>query len=378
MEASLHDAEIDRLAALRSYGILDTPREKDFDDIVSVVSAICDAPISVINLIDDGRQWFKAEVGLGVRETPLPASICAHAILQPDLLEVPDTLEDMRFSDNPLVTGAPHLRFYAGALLQTASGLPLGTICVLDYKPRTLDRKQKDLLRLMSRQIMQQFELRRLLVGERQRTLDAEELVRQNELLARESDHRVMNSLQLVSSVLGLQWRSAQDGAKAVIRNAQQRVHAIATVHRQLHVSGSLATISIDTFLRGLCTNLMDNAPQGFTPIEVRTQPRELSPDLASAVGMIVAELVANSFKHAFPNGRAGRVAVDFANTPAGWRLAVSDNGVGVHADFDPARSSGLGMNVIMAMVKRLGASLRAEPASPGVAFVVDQPGGEA
>ena len=109
MEAALHKSEEQRLAALRSYGILDTPREAEFDDIVRVVSAICETPISVVNLIDDGRQWFKAEVGLGVRETPLPASNCVHAILQPGLFVVPYTQKDRRYSDNPLVTGEPHL-----------------------------------------------------------------------------------------------------------------------------------------------------------------------------------------------------------------------------------------------------------------------------
>lgn len=167
MEARRHSDEGRRVAALRAYDILDTPREDEFDEVVRVVSAICGTPISVINLIDSGRQWFKAEVGLGVRETPLPASICAHAILQPDLFIVPDTLTDERFSDNPLVTGDPRLRFYAGALLETPEGLPLGTICVLDYKPRELDENQKALLRLTARQIMKMLELRRLNAAER-------------------------------------------------------------------------------------------------------------------------------------------------------------------------------------------------------------------
>jgi len=167
MEARRHSEENRRVAALRAYDILDTPREEEFDEVVRVVSAICGTPISVINLIDSSRQWFKAEIGLGVRETPLPASICAHAILQPDLFIVPDTLQDPRFADNPLVTGAPHLRFYAGAPLESPEGLPLGTICVLDYQPRELDEKQKALLRLTARQIMKMMELRRLNAMER-------------------------------------------------------------------------------------------------------------------------------------------------------------------------------------------------------------------
>ncbi|CAN5639310.1 hypothetical protein BH10PSE6_BH10PSE6_12240 [soil metagenome] len=174
MEASRHIAEGRRVAALHSYGLLDTPREEEFDAIVKVVSTICGTPISVINLIDRDRQWFKAEIGLGVRETPLPASIRAHAILQPDLFIVPDTLEDRRFADNPLVTGNPHLRFYAGARLETPDGLPLGTICVLDYKPRQLDDSQQALLRLMAQQIMKLFELRRINATERQARTQAE------------------------------------------------------------------------------------------------------------------------------------------------------------------------------------------------------------
>jgi phosphoserine phosphatase RsbU/P len=179
VKAELHFAETQRLAALRGYDILDTPREAEFDDIVEVVSAICETPISVINLIDAGRQWFKAEVGLGVRETPIDSSLCAHAILQPDLFVVPDTTKDTRFCDNPLVTGEPRLRFYAGALLETPDGLPLGTICVLDYVPRDLNEKQRALLRLMARQIMKLLDLRRLNARERELRLEAEALVRE-------------------------------------------------------------------------------------------------------------------------------------------------------------------------------------------------------
>ena len=209
MKAELHSAEAHRLDALRRYGILDTPREADFDEVVSVASAVCGTPISVISLIDQGRQWFKAEVGLGVRETPIDSSICAHAILQPDLFIVPDTKLDPRFCDNALVVGDPHLRFYAGALLETPEGFPLGTVCVLDYKPRELDEIQKAFLRLMANQVMKLLELRRINAAEHVARIQAEELLKQNETLMREGDHRLMNSLQLVQSILALQSRSA-------------------------------------------------------------------------------------------------------------------------------------------------------------------------
>ena len=163
-------SEARRLAALASFDILDTEKESAFEDIVSIAAHVCGTPISVVNLIDSDRQWFKAEVGLGVRETPLATSICAHAILEHDFLVVPDTTKDTRFSANPLVTAEPGLRFYAGALLKTADGLPLGTVCVLDTEPRTLDENQLDTLRRLARQVMAQLELRRMLRQSERRT----------------------------------------------------------------------------------------------------------------------------------------------------------------------------------------------------------------
>ena len=374
MEAGLHSAERQRIAALRAYEILDTPREEEFDDIVRVVSAICETPISVINLIDHGRQWFKAEVGLGVRETPLPASICAHAILQPGLFVVPDTLDDLRFSDNPLVTGDPHLRFYAGALLETAEGLPLGTICVLDYKPRQLNDNQKDLLRLMASQIMKLFELRRRNAEEHSARKEAEALAKENATLAREGDHRVMNSLNLVSAVLALQSRgSSNDEVKTQIADAQRRVQAIATVHQQLHLAGSLEFIEIENFLRSLCENLKQTAPACIDIVDTNLDHAEIRSDEASTLGLITAELLANCFKHAYPNNLHGPVTVGFSGDERRWRLTVTDKGVGLSAGFDPTQGKSVGMRVITALVRRLNARLTFESSAEGSVFEISK-----
>ena len=134
--------ENDRLSALRSYRILDTRAEPEFDDLVQLAARACDAPIALISLVEDRRQWFKAELGLGLRETPLDRSICLSAMLQPGLTVVQNLLEDRRFSRNPLVVEEPHLRFYAGAVLETPEGLPLGALCVLDTIPRGLTNEQ--------------------------------------------------------------------------------------------------------------------------------------------------------------------------------------------------------------------------------------------
>jgi signal transduction histidine kinase len=161
-----------RLSALRQYGILDTEAEARFDELVQLASQICEVPISLISLIDTDRQWFKANVGLAVPETPRDQAFCVYAIEKTELMEVPDAWQDGRFADNPLVTGDPNIRFYAGMPLITPSGLRLGTLCVIDRKPRKLTPPQRTALEVLSRQVMAQMELS-LKIKEQQQALQA-------------------------------------------------------------------------------------------------------------------------------------------------------------------------------------------------------------
>lgn len=140
------DNEAARLAALYELLILDTPPEQRFDRITAFAAAEFDVPIAVITLVDTDRQWFKAKVGTEVCETGRDISFCSHAILEDAIMVVPDALEDPRFIDNPLVIDAPHIRFYAGAPLVLASGLRLGTLCLIDRRPRSLDELELGIL----------------------------------------------------------------------------------------------------------------------------------------------------------------------------------------------------------------------------------------
>jgi putative two-component system response regulator len=154
-------AEALRLHALRGYGILDTAPEKGFDDITRLAAQICDAPIALVSLVEAGRQWFKSRVGLEVCDTSREVSFCAHALHQDDLFIVPDALLDPRFAGNPLVTGDPHIRFYAGAPLITPEGQTLGTLCVIDRIPRALSPSQQQALQSLGRMVVALLELRR-------------------------------------------------------------------------------------------------------------------------------------------------------------------------------------------------------------------------
>ncbi len=154
--------EAARLAALHSFQILDTLPESSYDDITLLASQICGTPIAAMTLIYSERQWFKSKVGTDLTGSSRELAFCAHTILGDDLMVVPNTLDDERFVNNPLVLGDPKIRFYAGAPLITPTGEALGTVCVIDPVQRTLSDTQTNSLRALSRQVMAQLELRRL------------------------------------------------------------------------------------------------------------------------------------------------------------------------------------------------------------------------
>ena len=159
-EAKLPKNEKLRLAKLKSLAILDTGPEKAFDDITKVAALICDTPISLVSLVDEHRQWFKSRHGLGACETERKFAFCAHAILNDQVFTVEDATKDDRFFDNPLVTGPPHVIFYAGVPLTTKDGFRLGTLCVIDNKPKKIKEEQVEALKMLANQVVTQVELR--------------------------------------------------------------------------------------------------------------------------------------------------------------------------------------------------------------------------
>jgi signal transduction histidine kinase len=408
MEAPRHAAEDRRVAALHSYGLLDTPREEEFDEIVKVVSAICGAPISVINLIDRERQWFKAEVGLGVRETPLPASICAHAILQPGLFIVPDTLEDRRFSDNPLVTGAPHLRFYAGALLETPDGLPLGTICVLDYKPRQLDDNQQALLRLMAQQIMKLFELRRINAREREareqaevqaettgtKLVDAAREAGLREQFIAVLGHDLRNPLASIKAGAELLGKGAGD-ARETLRLMQGSVSRMLTLIDDImdfargRLGEGIAIGRGDVLLEPVLRQVIDELKGVASGRAIVTDIGVDSPIHCDAIriGQLLSNLLANALTH---GSSATPIHVAAHGSPdGGFELSVSNSGPPIPAAsleklFQPffrgeERSSrqglGLGLYIASEIARAHGGTLTASSSPDRTTFTFHMPG---
>lgn len=162
MKAPLPPSEIQRLAALRAYRVLDTAAEQAYDDITTLAAYICEVPMAMISLVDESRQWFKSKVGLSRQETSRDVAFCAHAILQTEPLIVKDARADDRFRDSSLVTDEPYVRFYAGFPLTTSDGFVLGTLCAVDRKEHELNEHQRRTMLALSRQVMALLEHRRV------------------------------------------------------------------------------------------------------------------------------------------------------------------------------------------------------------------------
>jgi len=158
--APLPADEEGRLRAVRESELLDTPPERDWDDLTQIASVVCGTPIALVSIVDKDRQWFKSRIGTELQQTPRDQSFCAHAILGDGVFEVPDTREDERFRDNPLVSGPPSMRFYAGAPIVNDRGHALGTVCVIDQEPRKLTGPQREALASLGRQASARLRLR--------------------------------------------------------------------------------------------------------------------------------------------------------------------------------------------------------------------------
>jgi two-component sensor histidine kinase len=351
MIAAPHPLQDRRLAALYELEILDTEQEVEFDELARLAAAICNAPIGVVNLIDADRQWFKAETGLGVRSTPLDTSLCSHVILQDQFTEIGDTLLDPRMADNPLCAGEEGLRFYAGAVLQSEDGLPLGTLCVLDREPRQLTEFQRGAVEALARQAT--------------RLLDLRLALKRQDLLTREIDHRVKNSLAAIGGIVRLQSaRSDHPEVKEALAVVQSRLAAVTALHEQLHLDTRGAAMDLGDFLVRLGMHLQPLLPEGVR-LHAAGDPLAVSSHVASTIGLLVNEFVANAGKH----GQEIRsVRIEGRRGGANYILTCCDDGLADAATLAAiVASRGLGARIINASASTLGGSAEWKLHQPGL-----------
>ena len=331
--AAIPENEQARIHALLQYEILDTEAEAVYDDFVKLASYICQTPIALISLVDLTRQWFKATVGCPASETSRDVAFCAHAIHQFDVFVVPDTSTDPRFVDNPLVTGDPHIRFYAGAPLITPEGLAIGTLCAIDREPRILSPEQITALQTLARQVVSQLELRRL-------TKELQQVLESKNKLFHILSHDLrspFNGILAFSQALAdeaetLSREEIQDFSQTVLNSAEQFMHLIDNLLQCTRFElGSLEyqpnTVTIDSVVGNVLTLLKGNAAQKKVNLVYETNPAtEVFAD-STMLHSIFQNLISNAIKFTPSNGR---VTVCAADQGSMIQVSVIDSGVGV------------------------------------------------
>ena len=348
--------EAKRMAAVRRYNILDTPPDGAFDRITALAARRFGVPIAIVSIVDEDRIWFKSHHGLSVEQIDREPGLCASAILGSDPYLLADASVDPRSLANPLVAGDFGLRFYAGVPLTTSDGHNLGTLCVIDKEPRPIDDEQIEDLKDLAAVVMDQIEMQ----------LSAQRAVGQARLMAKEIDHRVMNSLQFGSGLLSMQSRSAAAGGNSEhLQLAANRVAAVAQVHRHFSQEVAAETSCID-FLRRLCGDLAAILDRS---VVVAGDEGDVPTTWIQPIGLLVNELVTNAAKHG-----AGPIDVSYTVHTGELALVVCDEGPGLAPYFDPdLERTSLGMRIITSLVKQLSGKLTADnrPNGKGACFKV-------
>lgn len=374
--------ERQHLAALQRYNIVDTFREASFDEIVTVAAMLCRTPVCAIDFVERGRQRTEATHGIGTLTMPVEQSIRAHTVGQSDVLIVIDIANEESFVVRTKGNSSLAHRFYAGAAIETADGHRIGTVRVLDLETGDLAGGRKLVLRTLAHRAMTELELRSGLRQEQVTRIAAErllkekeELLARNDVLLREIDHRVKNSLQLVASMLSLQarrWLSEGDAMRS-LQEAEQRISGIAAIHEQLYRATNGDRIDLSDFLDCLCASLAANRPECVGRVIVEAERIVVSSTRATKVGLLVNELVTNAFKHAYKAGQRGDVFVNLTATDKACRLVVRDEGDGLPDGFRVKGSGRLGMRLIHSIVEQVGGVLNLG-GGPGAEFALDIP----
>ena len=378
---TIPDNEKLRIKALKSFSILDTFSEKEYDEITLLASVICDTPISLISLIDEDRQWFKSKTGIDIEETPREFSFCGHAILDnSQLFTIEDSRLDERFYDNPLVTGYPNVVFYAGAPLITSDGLALGTLCVLDNKPKTLTTMQQKAMKVLSNKVINLFELKKanLLLEQKNKELESQRT--ELEMFANVAAHDIKSPLKNISSLTQLLVEEygpkLDEGANEMLN----MLHTSSIILNSLvdgilnhSKAGSILEINRDEFdLKYFIDDtiqLMNGRGQYKFITLFKNQSIVVN---RVALQQIFINLIGNAIK--YNNKEQIEITIGFSETESHYHFYISDNGMGMVKEHQSKifkifeilgvedrfgnKGNGIGLSTVKKLIEGLGGSV--------------------
>ena len=372
--------EQQRLKALKSFNILDSLEEQEYDAITRIAADICNTPMALVSLIDEDRQWFKSHHGIDATETPRDLAFCAHAINTPDsLLLVHDANKDERFFDNPLVTGGPKVQFYAGAPLNTKEGESIGTLCVIDTKPRAkFSEKQQASLKDLANQVMAQFELRRQNIH--QRLINEELRIKNNQLkhLSYRLAHDMKTPLLGISSIVGFIKEDYSEFFKeteipnylGIIDNRVEYMESL--INGIINYNAiTNADINLEDFeiSKEIQTILGQQCDSSSVDLQLVNCPHNIKHSLNS-FRQIFRDLISNSIK--FTNKSNIEIIISFREDEDFYYFTYEDNGPGIPERYwekvfalfeklgtEGASDTGIGLTTIKALIDKLGGEIK-------------------
>jgi len=390
--------EHERLGKLRSYNILDTLPEDSFDRVTRLAADILDVPIALVSLIDAERQWFKSKVGLGADETSREISFCGHAILGDDLFVIEDATKDTRFTDNPLVTDGPKIRFYAGAPLQTPDGLNVGTLCAIDDKPRTLDQRQRRLLLDLSHVIVDEMELRVALRESMNAVAsEANERAMQNDFVSAVT-HELRTPLTSIQGSLKLidagAFGAVTDPLKQALDIASRNAATLLNLINDLldfqklgagMMEFNFEPVSLERLVHETCENMAGFAARKDVTIDAMIEDDAVFLADSARLTQVIRNVLSNAVKFS-PTG--GRISVIAKRGGTAVNIAITDRGPGIPDDFrgkvfekfarargqTTGSGTGLGLAISKIIVEAHRGSIGFETSAQGTTFHVDIP----